>query len=70
MTIPAASAATVSTSCTLLKFSLSTSNVCEGATLDEKRSRPYANTNDVDSRSAGDVTIRSMFFTYNESGYR
>jgi hypothetical protein len=48
---------TVKTSCTLLKFSLSTSKVPEGAIRVENMSRPYANIRDVDSRRAGDVMI-------------
>ena len=53
----------VNTSCALLKFSLRTSNVFDGATRVENRSSPYANTSDVDSSSAGDVTIRRVFAT-------
>jgi len=47
----------VNTSWTLLKFSLSTSNVFDGAILVMNMSRPKANTRDVDSNRAGDVMI-------------
>ena len=56
-------AAMISTSCALLKFSLRTSNVFEGATREKKKSRPYANIKEVDSRKAGAVTIFSIFAT-------
>jgi len=55
---------TINTSCSLLKFSLNTSNVLAGVTLVKNRSRPYANTSDVDSSNAGAVTMRSMWATY------
>ena len=42
----------------LLKFSLRTSNVVDGATQVRNMSKPKAKTNDVDSRRAGAVTIR------------
>lgn len=48
---------TVRTSCALLKFSLRTSNVPEGATRVRNMSRPNARTSEVDSSRAGDVTI-------------
>jgi hypothetical protein len=54
---------TVNTSCTLLKFSLRTSKVPDGAIRVRKRSKPYANTSDVDSRRAGEVMILSIFVT-------
>lgn len=57
MKIANAKPATVNTSCALLKFSLSTSNVFDGAIRDEKRSSPYAKINEVDSSSAGLVMI-------------
>jgi hypothetical protein len=54
---------TVKTSCALLKSSLRTSKVFDGATLVKKRSKPYAKTNEVDSRRAGDVTICRILAT-------
>ncbi len=54
----------VSTNCALLKFSLNTSNVCDGATRVENKSKPWAKINEVDSRSAGEAMIRSMFATW------
>lgn len=62
--IASANPETVNTSWALLKFSLSTSNVLDGATLVENRSRPYANTSDVDSSSAGAVRICRTFKTW------
>ena len=54
---------TVNTSCTLLKLSLSTSNVPDGATRVKNKSSPYANTSDVLSSCEGDVRIWRMFAT-------
>lgn len=61
--IPSASTRTVDTSCTLLKFSLNTSNVFEGATRVQNKSSPYASTRDVDSRRAGEVMICRVWAT-------
>ena len=62
--MPIPKAATVRTSCNLLKLSLKISNVFEGATLVRKRSSPYARTIEVDSSKAGDVTIFWVLATY------
>lgn len=56
--------AIVRTSWALLKFSLRTSNVFDGAIRVKKRSWPYAKTSDVDSSTAGEVMIRLMPATY------
>ena len=55
---------TVKTSWALLKFSLNTSNVFDGATRVRNMSSPYANIRDVDSRRAGAVTIRRTLATW------
>jgi hypothetical protein len=47
----------VKTSWTLLNESERRSNVPDGVTRVEKRSRPYAKTSEVDSRSAGEVAM-------------
>lgn len=47
----------VKASCTLLKFSLRTSKVPDGAIRVKSMSRPYANIRDVDSKRAGEVII-------------
>jgi hypothetical protein len=54
---------TVSTSCTLLKFSLRTSNVPEGAVRVKKRSKLWTKTRDVDSNREGEVIMRRTFST-------
>ena len=54
----------VMTSCALLKLSLSTSNVFDGATRVKNKSSPYANTSDVDSSSAGDVITFRILATW------
>lgn len=54
---------TVSTSCNLLKFSLRTSKVFDGATLVRNKSNPCAKTNDVDSNNAGAVMMCWIFAT-------
>ena len=54
---------TINTNWSLLKFSFNTSNVFDGATRVKNRSRPNAKTRDVDSSSAGDVTIFLVFAT-------
>jgi hypothetical protein len=41
----------------LLKSSLNTSNVFDGASLVNHKSNPYASTKDVDSSNAGDVIM-------------
>jgi hypothetical protein len=46
----------VRTSCGLLKLSLRTSNVPDGATRETNMSRPKAKTSEVDSNKAGAVT--------------
>ena len=61
--IAPASPATVTTSCALLKLSLSTSNVPDGATRVQNRSSPCANMSAVDSSSAGEVRMRRVFAT-------
>lgn len=62
--IATASPITVTTSCTLLKLSLRISKVFDGATLVRNKSSPYANTSEVDSKSAGDVVIDRMCATW------
>ena len=57
MTIASASPTIVNTSCALLKLSLSTSKVFDGAIRVKKRSWPYAKTRDVDSSNAGEVMM-------------
>ena len=47
----------VSTSCALLKLSLSTSNVFDGAIRVKNQSWPYAKTREVDSLCADDLII-------------
>ena len=61
--IATAKAPIVNTNWTLLKFSLSTSKVPDGAVRVRKRSRPYAKMREVDSKRAGAVTIRLMLAT-------
>ena len=61
--IAADNATIVITSCILLKFSLSTSNVWLGATRVENKSRPYANISEVDSNRAGDVITPCTLIT-------
>jgi hypothetical protein len=55
--MPSARTEIVTISCSLLKPSLSTSNVFEGATFVKNRSNPKAKTMEVDSRRVGDVVI-------------
>jgi hypothetical protein len=63
MRMATASAEMVITSCALLKFSLRTSKVLDGATRVRNMSKPNAKTSDVDSSSAGAATIFLTFAT-------
>ena len=63
ITVATARATMVSISCTRLKSLLRRSKVLDGDTRVIKRSRPYANTSDVDSRCEGEVAMTSTFNT-------
>jgi hypothetical protein len=65
-TIAIVSPQMVKASCILLKVSLNTSNVPDGATRVKNRSSPYAKTSEVDSRDAGEVSMCRTFATCDE----
>jgi hypothetical protein len=65
-TIAVASPQMVKTSCNLLKVSLNTSNVPDGATRVKNRSSPYAKMSELDSKNAGEVSMRRTFATCDE----
>ena len=65
-TIAVASPQMVKPSCILLKVSLNTSNLPDGATRVKNRSSPYAKTSEVDSRKAGEVSMCRTFATCDE----